>query len=121
MLFPLLAFNEFYGSPPKKVTVVSHEFKRTRFEELHFPALRKMGWDVEWRFEGKDPEYITEGTEEYDEAKAKTVRELERRNGFEMWERDPTGQGDEVVEKRRKRDAWDVQFKKEVSRVTEVD
>ncbi|RAL01827.1 DUF218 domain protein [Aspergillus ibericus CBS 121593] len=39
VLFSLLRFRLVTGMYPRKVTVVTHEFKRRRFEECHFPAL----------------------------------------------------------------------------------
>ncbi|PYH95919.1 hypothetical protein BO71DRAFT_194458 [Aspergillus ellipticus CBS 707.79] len=39
VLFSMLRFRLYTGSYPKRVTVVTHEFKRRRFMECHFPAL----------------------------------------------------------------------------------
>ncbi|PWY87479.1 DUF218 domain protein [Aspergillus heteromorphus CBS 117.55] len=39
VLFSLLRFRLHVGSYPRRVTVVTHEFKRQRFMECHFPAL----------------------------------------------------------------------------------
>lgn len=125
---PLHAFASLYGTLPKQVTVVSHEFKRARFEELHFPLLKAGEYaGVEFKFTGQDPPYMREGNEEYNAVKAHIVRDLERKNGFEMWLRDPKGEGGEVVEKRRARDVWGVQFplveavRREAGRFTEVE
>ncbi|KAI2787947.1 hypothetical protein POX_f08329 [Penicillium oxalicum] len=39
VLFSLIRFHDHTGIWPSQVTVVTHEFKRARFQELHFPAL----------------------------------------------------------------------------------
>lgn len=39
VLFSLLRFRSHTGVYPQRVTVVTHEFKRARFMECHFPAM----------------------------------------------------------------------------------
>lgn len=39
VLFSLLRFRLYTGSYPVRVTVVTHEFKRKRFMDFHFPAV----------------------------------------------------------------------------------
>lgn len=104
------AFRNLYGQNPKKVTVVSHEFKRLRFEELHSKVLKEKYGSTEFEFEGQDPPYMVEGAQEYDAEKTEKVRSLEKRNGYSMWERDPKGEGVEVMRKRKARDFWGAQF-----------
>ncbi len=40
MLFSVARFREFTGAYPTRITVVGHDFKRRRFEQLHRRALR---------------------------------------------------------------------------------
>ena len=55
VLYSLCRFSELTGGRyPKRVTVVSFEFKRRRFEELHARALR-LGGETEFVFIGIDP------------------------------------------------------------------
>ena len=40
VLFSLLHFRRKTSSSPTHITIISHEFKRARFLELHIPAIR---------------------------------------------------------------------------------
>ena len=105
----LEAFRNLYGAKPEKVTVVSHEFKRARFEELHFKVLQEKYASTVFNFEGQDPPYMVEGSPEYDATKAQKVRHAEKAKGYDMWAKDPQGSGEEVTRKRKERDFWGVQ------------
>lgn len=99
LLFSLTKFYEITGSWPQRVTIISNEFKRARFLELH---CRAIGWPAERvTFVGIDPEYMAQDLE-----RAASVREGERRNGFEPWRRDMLGLGHELEGKRTKRNPW---------------
>ena len=39
LLFSLIQFRVYTGVYPQRVTVVTHEFKRARFMQCHFPAV----------------------------------------------------------------------------------
>ena len=105
-----------YGVKPKRVTAVSHEFKRARFEELHFKVLKEKYGSTEFNFEGQDPPYMVEGSPEYDATKAQKVRHAEKAKGYDMWAKDPQGSGEEVMRKRKERDFWGLQFHVEEDR-----
>lgn len=64
------------GKWPEMVTVVSHEFKRARFMDLHIRAMRWPRERVE--FLGVDPVYMDKESEEWDEVRASEVRKGER-------------------------------------------
>ena len=81
------------------MTIISNEFKRARFQNLHSLALR---WPAErLSFVGIDPEYMADDVE-----RAMSVREGELRNGFLAWQNDPKGVGQELDGKRVRRNPW---------------
>jgi hypothetical protein len=99
LLFSITKFYEVTGSWPEHVTIISNEFKRARFLELHCKAL---GWPADRvAFVGIDPEYMTRDLE-----RAASVRDGERKNGFELWQKDMLGKGEELEAKRKKRNPW---------------
>jgi len=99
LLFSLTKFYEVTGSWPEHVTIISNEFKRARFLDLHCIA---MGWPADRiTLVGIDPEYMSRDLE-----RAASVRDGERRNGFEPWRRDMLGRGEELEAKRRRRNPW---------------
>lgn len=101
LLFSLTKFYEVRGSWPEHVTVISNEFKRARFTELHCKAL---GWPADrFNFVGIDPDYM-----KWDLERAASVREGERRNGFEPWQKGMHGCDEELEAKRRRRNPWRV-------------
>lgn len=101
VLFSLTKFYEVTGRFPEHMTIISHEFKRARFLELHCKALR---WPLnKVTFLGIDPDYMLEDVE-----RATEVREGERRNGFQAWEKDLYGTGEELEGKRERRNPWKV-------------
>ncbi|KAI0319603.1 hypothetical protein OF83DRAFT_769532 [Amylostereum chailletii] len=80
LLFALARFREVAGAYPRRITVVGHEFKRRRFEELHRKALR---WPA-----GKF-EYVGVGLDDAkDEARA-SAGEIE--NSFAPFSKDLYG------------------------------
>ena len=64
------------GKWPEDVTIISHEFKRARFMELHVQAMRWPREKVE--FLGIDPGYMVEGSGDWDDARTSEVRKGER-------------------------------------------
>ncbi|KAI5851819.1 hypothetical protein BZA05DRAFT_337725 [Tricharina praecox] len=111
LVFSLLRFREVTGGWPERVTVVSYEFKRRRFVDLHRAAI---GWPgARFEFVGVDPEWTgVEG-----ERERELVEQGEWRNARRLWERDPYAcgiggeeeeggvRGGELREKRRGRNA----------------
>jgi folylpolyglutamate synthase len=113
--FSVRKFRQRYGRLPRIVTVISHDFKRARFEDLHFPTLQSLpefagsagdGEIGEWRFVGRDPTYMEDDP---DGDRAREVREGERKRGYEAWKADPLGTGELLSAKRKARDIWGVQ------------
>jgi hypothetical protein len=95
------------GIWPLKMTIVSHEFKKARFMELHIPTLRFPMERVV--FVGIDPGYIVGESEKFDEKRAEGVRRGEKQNGYGQWEKDRVGVGETLRGKRAKRNCWNVE------------
>ncbi|EXJ89734.1 hypothetical protein A1O3_02801 [Capronia epimyces CBS 606.96] len=88
---------------PTKLTIVSHEFKRSRFLDLHLPA---MHWAGETRFIGINPPF--------DRVKMAEIETGDRLRGYGAWEKDLYGAGELLAAKRKVR-GWDEeQFRREV-------
>jgi hypothetical protein len=97
LLFSILRFHELTDTYPERVTVVSYEFKRKRFEELHRAAI---GWPAErFDFVGIDPEWKEEKEKE-------EVTKGEYENAVKLWTDDPYAcRNDGLRAKRRARNA----------------
>ena len=106
LMFSLLQFWKITGAWPEMVTIVSHEFKRRRFLDLHVKAARWPRDRV--RFVGLDPQYMVRGNGEWDEERAEEVWRGEKERGFAAWEGDLLGMGSELKGKRKKRNCWRV-------------
>lgn len=114
IIFSLTEFNHRYKNFPEELVVVSHEFKRARFEQLHFSAVKELmlptsskGIDVSWqgvpRFEGIDPKHMEARP---DSERAIATKASEKKNGFDLWEKTPFGTSGLLLEKRRERNVW---------------
>lgn len=100
ILFSTVLFWRTYGSWPKKLTLVSHGFKRNRLVDGHCAAI---GYPVERvNFIGINPPGMDQaGTE-----KADAMRGVQLALG--QWASDPHGVGDELARKRKQRNVWGV-------------
>ena len=98
---PLPDKNHFHF--PTKITIVSHEFKRSRFLDLHLPA---MHWTKETEYIGINPPF--------DSLKMAEIETGDRLRGYGAWEKDMYGAG-ELLAKKRKARGWDgEEFRREV-------
>lgn len=88
---------------PDKISIVSHDFKRTRFLDLHLPALR---WHREAAFIGINPPF--------DPVKMMEIEEGDRLRGFGAWKKDIYGSGAALAQKRRARGWNEDEFKAQV-------
>ncbi|KAI0836702.1 hypothetical protein F5Y06DRAFT_298389 [Hypoxylon sp. FL0890] len=110
VLFSLVKFWYDYGTWPKKLTIVSHAFKRERLVDCHCGAI---GFSLDRvDFVGVDPPGMIDGT---NEAAIKGIVEA-----VTQWKDDPHGKGELLSSKRRKRNPWDISqtlFAKEDDRI----
>lgn len=90
---------------PTKLTIISHEFKRARFLDLHLPAIH---WTRETQYIGINPPF--------DEAKLAQITSGERLRGYGAWEKDLYGVGELLTGKRKTRGWSEDAFRKEVLR-----
>ncbi|KAI0179536.1 FolC bifunctional protein [Hypoxylon sp. FL1284] len=101
VLFSLTRFWGSYGTWPKKMTIVSHAFKRERLVDCHCGAI---GYPLDHvGFVGIDPPGMIDGT---NESAFKGVAEA-----VAQWRQDPHGKGELLAGKRRKRNPWSVSQK----------
>ena len=93
LLFSLLHFYSTLRRWPKHITVVSHDFKKRRFIELHCPAIR---WQTErFTFLGIDPP---------EEVIPRLDLDIgEQNKGYESFKRDPYGVRTYLRDKREAR------------------
>jgi hypothetical protein len=106
LLFSIIKFWKAVGRWPEKITLISNEFKRARFMDLHLKAAR---WPVErFEFVGIDPDYMIEGNDGFNKERVKSVRRGERENGYKVWEEDIFGSGEILRAKKRGRNPWGV-------------
>ncbi|KAJ5360919.1 hypothetical protein N7517_010110 [Penicillium concentricum] len=112
LLFSLIQFRVYTGVYPQRVTVVTHEFKRARFMQCHFPAvgLVPIGPEIEDYThkiaviginppaEVTPPEKLTRG---------------ETMNGIGLWREDLYGVNPDLVGKRARR-GWSSETENDV-------
>ncbi|KAJ5594035.1 uncharacterized protein N7459_000243, partial [Penicillium hispanicum] len=103
VLFSLLRFRLYTGVYPHRVTIVTHEFKRARFMECHFPAVGLLPRaDRKPLTDSKKicvvginpPEEVTP---------LETLIQGETSRGIGLWRRDLYGVDEELSGKRAKR------------------
>ncbi|OJI99786.1 hypothetical protein ASPVEDRAFT_81377 [Aspergillus versicolor CBS 583.65] len=94
VLFSIIHFRLYTGVYPQRVTVVTHEFKRERFMECHFPAVG-MGEQGRGSVVGINPPEEVTPLEE--------LVEGEEKRGIGLWREDKYGVGGELKDKRVKR------------------
>ncbi|KAJ5135079.1 uncharacterized protein N7515_004357 [Penicillium bovifimosum] len=101
LLFSLIQFRIHTGVYPQRVTVVTHEFKRARFMQCHFPAVGLVPIGLEGGYTHKaaviginPPEEITP---------LETLVRGEALNGIGLWRQDIYGVNRDLASKRVKR------------------
>lgn len=110
VLFSLLRFRTYIGSYPRKITIVTHEFKRERFMRYHLPAI---GWmpiqeqepmsssSLDSRISARASLVGINPPPEITPPESLVEGELKR--GIGLWARDRYGVEEELGEKRSKR------------------
>ncbi|KAL8908456.1 MAG: hypothetical protein Q9171_005444 [Xanthocarpia ochracea] len=90
LIFSLLRFRSLYQHYPTYITLVSYDFKRSRFLDLHVPAI---SWPLQRvRFVGIDPPESV--------SPRKGLENGERLRGYGVWKGDLYGAGEILREKR---------------------
>ncbi|KAI2466431.1 hypothetical protein F4781DRAFT_434404 [Annulohypoxylon bovei var. microspora] len=98
VLFSLVKFWETYGTWPRKLTLVSHAFKRERLVDCHCGAI---GFPLDRvDFVGVDPPGMIDGS---NQAAIKGIVEA-----ITQWKEDPHGKGELLASKRDKRNPWGI-------------
>jgi len=77
---------------PSKLVIISHEFKRARFENLHLPAMK---WHGQTRYIGINPPF--------DQQRMVEIEQGDRKRGYGAWEKDLYGNGSLLCQKRLSR------------------
>lgn len=107
VLFSLLRFRLYMGFYPARVTVVTHEFKRKRFMDFHFPAVGLVPVTVSSK---QDAENRRVGVVGINPPGSVTPVEIliagEEKSGIGLWSRDLYGVQAELAGKRVKR-GWE--------------
>lgn len=108
-----MQFHLYAGAWPRRVTVVTHEFKRARFMECHFPAVGLLSPFANNANSDTSnialiginpPEEITP---------LQSLVRGEMSNGIGLWKQDLYGVGGELARKRRNR-GWSPGMEKDV-------
>ncbi|KAF9891910.1 hypothetical protein FE257_002873 [Aspergillus nanangensis] len=102
VLFSLLRFRRHVGWYPAKVTVVTHEFKRKRFMECHFPAIGLL--PVVAIGEDNHPRVEVVGMNPPEEVTSlESLVTGEEKRGIGLWQKDRYGVQSDLAGKRVRR------------------
>ncbi|KAJ5815865.1 hypothetical protein N7447_008098 [Penicillium robsamsonii] len=102
LLFSLIQFRVYTGVYPQTVTIVTHEFKRARFMQCHFPAVGLVPI-------GPEQEYYTHKAAVIginppaEVTPPETLTQGEAMNGIGLWKEDLYGVNPDLVGKRVRR------------------
>ncbi|KAJ5485526.1 hypothetical protein N7539_005514 [Penicillium diatomitis] len=100
VLFSMIRFHSHTGAWPTRVTVVTHDFKRARFMELHFPALGLLP-PTDHQKSSPHPGVSVIGINPPAEVTPPEVLVWgESAKGYELWKQDLYGVGSELAQKR---------------------
>lgn len=105
MLFSLLKFRLYTGCYPAQISVVTHDFKRQRFVECHFPAIGYFPLVPDARRQQTGAEIVNLiGIDPPEDVTARaTLIVGEEKRGLGLWRRDLYGVAPELASKRRQR------------------
>ncbi|KAJ5111512.1 hypothetical protein N7532_002047 [Penicillium argentinense] len=111
VLFSLLQFRFHTGIYPRRFTVVTHEFKRTRFMECHFPALGLLPF-ANGKEQVESDKISVIGINPPEEVTPlETLVRGEMSKGIALWKQDLYGVGGELSKKRSTR-GWSKELQK---------
>ncbi|GES61255.1 DUF218 domain protein [Aspergillus terreus] len=104
VLFSLLLFRMRTGSYPSRVTVVTHEFKRKRFMECHFPAVGLVPLSPDGQQQDYSARVNLIGINPPEEVTpAQSLITGEEQRGIGLWRKDLYGVQPDLAGKRAKR------------------
>lgn len=107
LLYSMILFWRTTKKWPEKITIISHEFKKTRFLNHHVPTL---GIPVERvGFVGINPLYMDSAHESHDKERSEEVMRGEEKRGLRAWMEDEWGRGEVLRGKRAGRNFWGVE------------
>lgn len=112
LLFSLIQFRVYTGVYPERVTVVTHEFKRARFMQCHFPAVGLVPVGSERDDYTQKVEVIGINPPE-EITPLDTLIRGETMNGIGLWKEDLYGVNSKLVSKRVKR-GWRSEMENDV-------
>lgn len=95
LLFSIARFYEFTGTYPQRITVVSYEFKKDRFTDLHAHAIR---WPTNKYLPGGSRRFTYVGIDDEGSSSAKL-----HDTAYDLFELDMYGCYGRLLDKRRKR------------------
>ncbi|KAK4861771.1 hypothetical protein LT330_003806 [Penicillium expansum] len=99
LLFSLIRFQVYTGVYPQRVTIVTHEFKRARFMQCHFPAVGLVPVSPEQ--EDYTQKVVVIGINPPEEiTPSETLTRGEAMNGIGLWREDLYGVNPDLVGKR---------------------
>ncbi|KAJ5930137.1 hypothetical protein N7466_005630 [Penicillium verhagenii] len=100
VLFSLLRFRLHTGVYPQRITIVTHEFKRARFMECHFPAVGLLPQD-ETQADNRASVIGINPPEEVTPLESLVLGEASK--GIGLWRQDLYGVGKDLAGKRHRR------------------
>jgi len=104
VLFSLSRFYEITERYPERITIPGFEFKRSRFLDHHFPALKFPVNKVNYIGVDPRPNY-TKGSLEH-EKYFNDLANAEKKNALTLFEQDPFGTGIVLSKKRKNRNPF---------------
>lgn len=104
VLFGLARFYEIVEQYPENITIPGFEFKRSRFLDLHLPALNFPSTRIEYIGVDPKPDYET-GSPEHKKY-FNDLAKAEKKNALSLFEQDPFGTGAVLSKKRANRNPF---------------
>lgn len=119
VLFSLLRFRLHTGVYPRRVTVITHEFKKARFMQCHFPALGLRPLPTSSQY--ANSRASVRGTNPPEEVTPlDSLVRGEAAKGIGLWKEDLYGTGADLAGKRTRR-GWHSGMEKSVFPIAELE
>ncbi|EXJ95589.1 hypothetical protein A1O1_00711 [Capronia coronata CBS 617.96] len=106
---------------PTKLTIVSHDFKRSRFLNLHLPAIHwPSDKETETQTRTQTRTHFIGINPPFDDVKMAEIETGDRLRGYGAWEKDLYGAGALLAGKRKTRGWQEERFRREVLGQTQL-